>query len=510
MCNILREAKRRTFRLGIAALLCVSAIPAWAGKSDDTLRWASRYLIDTADPYYNTSREALVINSQLVWDALIWRDPGTGEYKPLLATDWNWVDDTTLAVNLRQDVEWHDGTPFTAADAVYTFQRISRPDAKIAIPSNVNWVGGAEQTGEYSFNLLLKAPFPPAFEYLANMAVLPNNLYDASGNPPPLEKVVGTGPYRIVAFEPGSSISLERSDSYFEGSPKGRPAIGKIVYRTIPDASTQIAELLSGGIDWIWNVPPDQARALATRDNIAVESVETMRFSFITFNIRDANDNPLADVRVRQAIAHAINREQIASALVGEGSQVPLAGCFRTQFGCEQDVVQYEYDPEKAKALLAEAGYADGLTVDLQAFRSRDWTAAVASFLDAVGIKSTIDVLPYPAAQERLQNGQMQLYLQDNGWLGINDSARVLNEYFAGDNLDAVQDPALTELVKGGSSTNDADARRDFYSKAFKMIADKMFMLPMWTHPVIHAYNAEIDLETFSDENPRFYLARWK
>lgn len=496
-----------------ALMAGLAGTPALADKASDTLNWASRYPIDVIDPYANTSREATIINAQLVWDTLIWRDPATGAYQPLLATEWSWKDDTTLSFTLRDDVKWHNGAPLTVDDAVYTFTRIAAPDAKIGIPNNVRWIAGAEKTGDHTFDLKLKNAFPAALEYVSSLLpILPNNLYGADGTAmPTVETAVGTGPYRIVSFEPSASVALELWDGYIADSPKGHPAIKRIVNRTIPDNSTQLAELLSGGVDWIWNVPLDQAEALRSQPATTVIAGETMRQSMINFNIRDRDGvNPLQDVRVRKAIAHAVDRERLIAALVGEGSSVPLAACSASQFGCDQAVQQYGYDPELAKQLLAEAGYADGLALDLQATRDPNWTTAVAGFLEAVGIKPTINFLTYPAAQERLSNNESDLYLLDHGFFSINDTSAALGPFYSGDNFDGIMDAELTATIKSAGSTTDPEARKAFFSKALNMIADNVYTVPMWTHPNIHAFSSELDYTPFSDENPRLFTAKWK
>ena len=505
-------ASRGAFILAAVTWLGMAA-DAYADKASDTLNWATRYPIEVIDPYMNkTAREALVINGELVWDTLIWRDPASGEYKPLLAKEWKWVDDTTLEFVLRDDVKWHNGAPLTADDAVYTFTRISEPGTKVQ-GVHVAWIKGAKKVDSHTFHLLLKAPFPLAFEYLASLLpVMPDKLYREDGTLPPPNEIYGTGPYRIVDFQPGASITVELSGTYFADSPKGQPTIKRISYRNMPENSTQIAELLSGGIDWMWNLPADQAAPLQQSPDIVVTPVETMRLSFLTFNMRDRSSgkNPLQDKRVRQAIAHAIDRERIIQAMVGEGSEVPLAACFKTQFGCVQDVVQYPYDPERAKALLAEAGYASGLTLELQAFRSRDWTAAVAGFLEAVGIKTEINYLPFAAAQERMAKNEMQMYLQDQGWLSVNDVQAVLNLYFNGNDFDSAQDAELTGWVKAAATSTDPDKRKELLAKSLHRIADEAYWVSMWTHPNIYAFTSELDIPLFSDENPRFYFAKWK
>jgi peptide/nickel transport system substrate-binding protein len=496
--------------LGLAVLGTTAAL---ADKSSNTFNWASRYPIDVIDPYANTSREAIIINGQLVWDTLIWRDPDSGNYKPLLATEWKWLDDTTLEFKLRTDVKWQNGQPLTVDDAVYTLNRIVAPGAKIGIPRNVNWIKGAEKTGTDTFKLFLKAPFPAAMEYLSSVIpIMPNNLYGPDGASPTVEKAVGTGPYRIVSFTPSVSTEVELTGSYFAGSPKGQPTIKRIVNRTIPDNSTQIAELLSGGTDWIWNVAPDQAKAIEKKDNLSVVSAETMRLSVIQFNTRDTDGgaNPLKDKRVRQAIAYAIDRDRLIKSMVGAGAEIPLAACYKTQFGCEQNVKQYPFSADTAKKLLAEAGYADNLTLDIMAFRSRDWTAAVAGMLNRVGIKTTINYVSFPAGQERHSKNQDQLYFQDSGWFSINDASAALDSFFVGDSMDSTQDKEITEWDRAASSTTDAAKRKELFSKSLHKIADEMYLLPLWSHPNVHAFKTDLDFKPYPDENPRFYFAKWK
>ena len=325
----------------VTALFALSVTAgAHAQKSADTLRWASAYPIDALDPYYNVSREILIITAQEVWDTPIWRDPTSGEYKPLLAKSWKWDDPTTLEFTLRDDVKWQDGKPLTAADAVYTYNYVADPAHKIPVQTDVNWIKGAEQTGPDSFRVTLKKPFPPALEFFSSLLpILPEDFYADGGKAPPVGKAVGTGPYRITQFTPGSTMDVEASGDYFAGSPKGQPAIKRINFRRIPDNSTQIAELLSGGTDWIWNVPTDQAPRLAQSKGITVKSVETMRLSFIQFNLRAMpGGNPLQNLKVRQAVAQAIDRAGIVKDMIGNGARVPKAFCYPTQFGCEQDV----------------------------------------------------------------------------------------------------------------------------------------------------------------------------
>lgn len=504
--------KRKTIIAVFAALSAYIAVPAAAQKSADTLRWASTASITAVDPYYNAHREAMILNGQLVWDTLTYRDPDSGEYKPLLAKSWKWLDDVTLEFTLREDVKFHDGVGLTADDAVYTFNYVSDPKNKINVQSNVNWIKSAEKTGTYTFKLRLKAPFPPAFEYISSLlAILPKDFFGAGGVAGGNGRLVGTGPYRLTNFAPGATIDIERFDAYFSGSPKGKPTIKKIRYRVVPDNATQLADLLSGGLDWVWYVPADQAKRLAEIKKVTVQAAETMRISFLSFNTREmATPNPMLKPKVRAAIAHAIDRNKITKFVIGGGSSIPKAACYRTQFGCRQDVAQYNYDPALAKKLLAEAGYPDGLTVELAAFRSREWTEAVASYLNAVGIKTNITFLQYAAAYEKVTNNTAHLYLGDWGSYSINDVSAILNNFFTLSQNDMAQDKELAGWLRAASATVDSKVRKANYDKAVAKIAEQNYWLPLWVHPVVYANAADLEFHPFADENPRFFLARWK
>jgi peptide/nickel transport system substrate-binding protein len=495
-----------------ATLVALSSTSGLANKADDTFRWSSMYPVNTPDPYYNVSREMVIMTAPLVWDTLINRDPDSGDFVPLLAKSWKWVDPTTLDFELRDDVKWQDDRPLSPQDAVYTLTYAADLNHKLPYSSSYSWMKSAEVTGPHSFRLNLKAPFGPALTYLSLLLpIVQENFYDANGKPPPVSKIFGTGPYRMVEFTPGTSIGIDLTHKYFAGSPKGQPTIGHVMLLTIPDISTEIAALLSKDVDWIYNIPPDQRDQIASTGKVNVVTSTAIRFSNILFNTREqpGKKNPLTDLRVRRAVAYAIDREAIRKDLIGEGSTVQRAACYQTQFGCYQDVPQYEFNPGKAKQLLAEAGYANGVTVDLQATRSRDWTSVVAGYLQAVGINTVIDFLPYTNAQVKLANNQSQLYMNDDGSLSINDAYAFLNRMF-GAEYDETQNPELQDLLAKGKETADPAKRKEYYARLLTLISDQMFMLPLWSHPQIYGLSKELDFKPWPDELARFYLTKWK
>ena len=218
---------------------------AHADKADDTLNVAFTKELENVDSYFNSSREGVVLQ-RAVWDGLIYRDPKTNQYKGNLATEWTWIDDVTLELKLREDVKFHNGEPFTAADVVYTVDFVADEANGVKTQRNVNWMESAEKVDDYTVRLHLKAPFPAAIEYLSGpVSMYPDEYYAAAGPTGMGLKPVGTGPYKVVSVEPGKHFVLEKYEDYHD-SPKGAAAIGRIDIRTIPDVNTQLAELLSG------------------------------------------------------------------------------------------------------------------------------------------------------------------------------------------------------------------------------------------------------------------------
>ena len=237
------------------------------------------------------------------------------------------------------------------------------------------------------------------------------------------EKPVGSGPYRVAEHAVGKFIRLERNAEYFKESPKPQPKIAKIEIRFIPDRQTQVAEILSGGLDLIMHVALDQASQLKTVPHLQVVSGETMRIVFLMFNTMENSPAPqLKDIRVRQAIAHAIDRESMVKQIVGEGARVLHTPCFPSQFGCtDEGATRYRYDPAKAKQLLKDAGYPDGFDIDFYAYRERNQTEAMIGYLRAVGIRANLRFMQYAAMRDQARAGKAPLIHQSWGSFSVND-----------------------------------------------------------------------------------------
>ena len=500
--------------LGSAAILGTLAplAPAQAGKAENSVSFAYDQAPESIDPYFNNVRIGVIIGHH-VWDTLIYRDPKTNEYQGLLATAWRQVDDRTLEFDLRQGVTFHNGEPFDADDVVHTLNFIADPANKVVTQTNVSWIEGAEKLGPHKVRLTTKEPFPAAIEYLAGpIAIHPNEYYAEVGPEGQNKEPVGTGPYKVTSYDPGKSVTLERNENYFAGSPKGTPEIAGLAIRFIPDRQTQMAEVLSGGIDFIMHVPADQAEQVGMVPHLKVVSGETMRIVFLNINSQEDTPNPaLKDERVRQALIHAIDRETIVQSIVGEGARVLHTICFPTQFGCtDQGAPRYEYDPEKAKQLLDEAGHPNGLAVDILAYRERNQTEAIINYLREAGISADLEFLQYAAMREQIRNNQAELTHQTWGSFSVNDVSASTPHYFGMGPDDITDDPEVASLLEKGNTSIDPAVRKEAYQKALTIIAEKAYAVPLWSLPVNYVATADLEFQAYPDEIPRFWEMSWK
>ena len=506
-------------RLGMAALMAVmiGCWPAGAAKKDDTLVWSTERDNPIADPFYLNTRELVIIGHH-GWDTLMIVDPATNEIKPLLATAWKWAGDLALEVELRSDVKFHSGKPMDAEDVAYTLNHISNKDNAVLNYSMVSWIRSAEPIAKHTVRINLARPFPPALAYLAGSSfIMPKGHYDAA----PVRsdgkkdfgavKADGTGPYRVGEVKPGEHILLERFEGYFKDSFKGRPAIGKIKFRTIKDGNTRTAELMTGAIDWMWEMPKDQAERLASAPTVKVETAKTLRIGYLQFDVHGTSGQKFfTDKRVRQAIIHAINRESIVQNLVGPGSTIPASPCHPEQFACTQDIVVYGYDPAKAKQLLAEAGLGNGFEFDLYGYRDRDILEAIIGDLGKVGIKAKLNFMQYVTFLDAVRKGKTPIGHATWGSNSIPDVSAAAAHFFSGTPDDLAKDPQVIADIKSADSLLDPEKRKAQWHKALNRIQEEAYWLSLFTYTKYQAWAKDLEYTPTSDEIPQFYRAKWK
>jgi peptide/nickel transport system substrate-binding protein len=498
----------------LAALLLtgMAATPALADKKSNSIRFGYDQAVENVDPFMNNVRIGVIIG-QHVWDTLIYRDPKSGEYKGQLATAWKWVDEKTLEVDLRKGVKFHNGAQFTADDVVYTLNFVVKPESKVVTRENVAWIDRAEKIDDYKVRIICKAPFPAAIEYLAGPVVIHPHEYYAKVGPQGMnEKPVGSGPYRVTEHAVGKYVRMERNPDYFKDSPKPQPKIEKIEIRFIPDRQTQVAEMMAGGLDMIMNVALDQAEQMRAVPTLQVVSGETMRIVFLHLDTREQTTAPpLRNLKVRQAIMHAIDRPTMVKQIVGEGARVLHTVCFPAQFGCsDEGAPRYAYDPAKSKQLLAEAGYPNGFDIDIYAYRERNQTEAMIGYLRAVGIKANLRFGQYAAMRDANRAGKAPMLHQTWGSFSVNDVSASTPVYYKFGPDDISRDPEVRDLLQTGDSSVDPNARKDAYRKALVLIQERAYSLPLYSLTTYYVAAKDLTFSPYPDEMPRFWEMTYK
>ena len=490
---------------------------ALAGRRDDTLIWSTERDNPIADPFYLNTRELVIIGHH-AWDTLVALDPKTGTLGPLLATSWAWIDDTTLDMDLRQGVKFHSGKEMDAGDVAYTLNHVTNRANAVLNYTFFNWIKSAEILQKHKVRIHLSRPFPPALAYLAGDAfIMQNGHYDSAPLKPDGKKDFGavkpngTGPYIVSEIKSGEYILLKRFDGYFKDGIKGSPKIGQIKFRTIKDNNTRASELLTGAVDWMWEMPRAVAERLVPVPNLKVESANTLRISYLQFDVMGQSAQKFfMDKRVRQAVAHAVNRDAIITNLVAPGSTVPFGPCHPEQFACASDIPQYEYNPAKAKKLLVEAGYADGFEFDLYAFRDREIVEAIIGDLSKVGLRPKLNFMQYVAFLEMLRRGKVPLGYAAWGSNSIRDVTAAAAHFFAGGPDDQARDPKVIAGIEKADRLLDPVQRQNAWRDVLGRIQSEAYWLSMFTHTKYQAWSRDLDYTPTSDEIPQFYAAKWK
>jgi peptide/nickel transport system substrate-binding protein len=495
--------RRRALLGGAAALAALPGRPARAQKFANTLRVSWSDAVTTLDPYASPLRTSLALMPE-IWDGLIERDPDTLEMRPLLATHWRQHDPLSLDLRLRPGVWFHDGAPFGPPDVVATVQRVLGGEA-VGIPTNYDWLQGAEQTGEMAVRLRFAHPFQPALAYLAAvLPILPRGLPPNAG--------IGTGPWRVESAAL-DRIVLARHEAYWQGSPKGATRIPRLEIAQPPDEATPFNDLVSGRCDWTWQLTPHQYELLAQAMDMQALRGESMRVAYLALDAAGRSDprGPLTRTDVRQAVAHCIDRAKLGALAVAGGARPIDTPCYPTQFACDPvRAAHYDYDPATAAALLARAGLAGGFETKLVSYERPELVQAVADDLGDVGIRVALAILPAGEAMQRARDGQAPLFLGSWGSSSIDDMAAFMAPFFGGGPLDDARLPGLADRVAQAARSTEAERRRGLYGDAIQQITDQAAWLPLYVEAATYGISRTVAFHPTADELPRFYRVSWR
>lgn len=494
----------------LAASLFVASPPVEAQQRTDTLRVAFSRETDFVDRIHTDSIESGIL-SAAIYDTLIYDGPNG--FVGLLATSWTWVDERTIDFDLRQGVKFHNGEEFDADDVVHTIGFVADLRNQLRQqPQDFGFIDRAEKLGKHKVRLHMKQVFPLAEHILATrLLIYPDEYTTKEGHAAHGTRPIGTGPYRMAEMRVGQSYMLRANPDYFTG-PKPKAQIANVSIRTIADTQTQVAEMMGGGMDMIFNVPDDQAKNLALMPTLQVSYGDTARFNFLSLDVTGRNgDSPLKNLKVRQAINHAIDREAIVKNLVG-GTSVTITGaCHPRQLYCSQNVATYRFDPARARALLAEAGYPSGFRMNMLNgdAQLRPVGEAIQGYLRAVGIMADFETFTLPAWRSQLLQGKSTMSIVGWGSGGVYDAGRAMPTFFNGAEADYARDREVTDWVNRAGATADKAMRQDLYQRALSRIAEQAYIVPLFTSSVPFVVARDVDFKPDRDL-PEFVRAKWR
>jgi peptide/nickel transport system substrate-binding protein len=460
-----------------------------------TLSLASSAPVTSIDPHYHTLAPNASFDAH-VYERLL-TDDAEGQKIPGLAVSWRLRDERTWEFKLC-DATFHDGTPFTAEDVAYTLNRVPRVNnspASYALYTKA--VTGTEIVDPHTILLHTDGPYPLLPNDLANIFIIPHTL----GPDPATEdfnngkNAIGTGPYRFVSYVPGDRIELERFDGYRGEQPYWR----HVTYRMISSDPSRTAALLAGDVGIIEFVPPNDLAGLRKDPRVSLAEVISNRSIFLWLdhahdgpspfvfgpNGEQLTKNPLKDLRVRQALSLAINRQAIVDRVM-EGAAIPTGQYLRPEsYSYVPELPPPAYDPDRAKALLAEAGFPDGLRVTIHGPNDRyvndaKIIQAVAQMCQRIGVRTSVEAMPWNTFVARAGRQELSIFLL--GWgvasgEGLNPLRAQLATWNPSRGLGTANrgrysNPAVDALIDQAMGTMDDRARERIIQQAMKLALD--------------------------------------
>ena len=503
----------------VAFLGCATAGAA-EGK---TLRMAYDADPTSLDPHEQLASATLQL-SHLVFDPLV-RRRQDNSFEPRLAESWEQIDDVTLRFHLRDGVKFHSGRELTADDVVWTFERLKKsPDFKALYEP----FESATAVDEHTVDIVTKAPYPLTLNLATYIFPMDREFYsgtDENGRPKDAvvkhgssfasSNISGTGPFRVTKREQGIRLELERVDDYWDKNSPGN--VDKIVLTPIKEPATRVAALLAGDVDFIAPVPPTDFKRLEASSCCTLVTMPSTRI--LTFELNQDRVEAFRDARVRNAMSYAINRDGITKKIM-RGFATPAGQLSPEGYAGHDPDLTPPYDLEKAKALMKEAGYADGFSVTMIAPNNRyvgdaRIAEAVAAMLAKINIKVDLQTMPKAQYWQRFDQRDGDILMI--GWQSDTQDSANFYEFLAMTpdtetgygqyNAGNYSNPEIDRLTMQSQTMTHPKARAEVLKKIERILADDAALLPIqWQH-LAWAARDNVNIEPIVNPIDMPYLA---
>lgn len=455
--------------------------------------------VATMDPHLQWDTESYTVYRN-IFDNLVTRD-ATGKIVPQVATAWRYTDPTTVVFDLRSDISFSDGSKLTPADVVFSIKRITNPAFRSPQLSQFDQIIDAAVTGPAQVTLKTKSPYPVLLAQLVKLSIVPQAVVEKLGDQAFNQQVVGSGPYVLKSWQRGVASQLDANPAYWRGAAPFR----SVTFRAVPDIATRIADVRTGRADITRGISPDDAAGLKNERALQVLSVATERVTHLFLNPAIA---PTKDIRVRQAIAMAIDRDAIISALMLGFPKKTDIMLTEAAFGYVADVPYWPHDPAKARALVKEAG-AEGAEVQFltSPVYDRRVNEAVQQMLGEVGLKVSFIMVDMPTFLRRRQGQPEEASNITQGrWsCACQDADGVIFPLFrTGSQWAKFSNAGFDREVDAARVTLDADQRLAHYRRAFQILKDEVAAVPLFQDAAI--YLARKELKWTPTPNEAFFV----
>jgi peptide/nickel transport system substrate-binding protein len=413
------------------------------------------------------------------FDTLIKEDQD-GNLVPQLAEDWEANEDgTEITFHLKEGVKFHNGETMTADDVVFSFNRAMESSYTSRITGSMESI---EKIDDKTVKLTLKYPYGPIYGSIAtaNMGIVSQKAVEENeeefGRNP-----VGTGPYKLVEWRSGDRIVFESFPEYF----KGEAAIKDLTFKIIPDTSTALVALENGEVDMLLAPSAADRQNILNNENLQLYETEEASYLFVAFNTENGT---FADKKLRQALSYAIDKEAVILGAL-EGNGTPLdAPMPPGVFGYPEDFKGNPYNPEKAKQLLAEAGYPDGLSVNLKAMESVTYSKPaeiIQENLRLVGIDANLELMERGAyLQDVYTDTNYEITVLVVSALVMDADLITYGRFHSsmvggGNNFTRFQNEEMDAALELGRTSQDLAEREEAYLKVTEIVAEEAPLIPV-------------------------------
>ncbi len=465
----------------IVGLIFTAGLEPSEAQSPKRLVVANFADANSLDPQMVSDTASFWIQNQM-YEGLVRRTADMG-VQPALAEDWEFVDDRTVEFYLRQGVKFHNGDEFTAHDVKFSYERLLDPDFGSPGASRLAMVDidNVEIIDDYTIRIPTKEPFAAILTYLAHSAslIISQSAVEEYGadfgeNP------VGTGPFMLKEWRQGDQVVMEKFDDYWGGAAQ----VDELVFRAIPEGTSRTIELETGGVQVSRGIARVDLDRVEDHPNLTLHLYEALRINYMGFN---HETEPFNDVRVRQALAYALDHREIVQAVYGPLGG-PASGYLNSNiWAFNPDTYLYDRDLDRARELMAEAGYADGFSTSI-AINDDDTRRALAEVvsyqLEQLNIECSIEVYEWGAYLDLTGRGDHEIYML--AWLAsTGDPHHAMHPLFhsankgSAGNRQFFDNPRVDELLEKGMVETDMDQRMAFYQEAQQILSEEVAWIPL-------------------------------